>query len=95
MSEQASLCAQWHVFLLEINLKILPSIRETPNHFLQQCVVSLGCSTRPVAATFHEAETWSGLEDTGRTPQVFMAGVCCGIDTSVWTCPFSSEKLSE
>lgn len=51
LSEQASLCAEWHEFLLEIYLKILPNIREATKRFLQQCMVSLGCSTCPVADT--------------------------------------------
>lgn len=42
LSEQASLCAEWHEFLLEIYLKILPNIREATKLFFTAVYGVLG-----------------------------------------------------
>lgn len=90
--KQAGFCAQWHSFF---HLKILPNIRGNKKAFFSS---SVWCpwDAAPVLwlPLSMRQKLGGGLEDTGRTPQVFVVGVCCSIDTLVWPCPFSSEKLS-
>lgn len=75
-------------------LKILPNIMETAKHFYSSVWCPRDAAPLLWQPLSMRQKLGGGLEDAGGTSQVFVVGVCCGIDTLVWTCPFSSEKLS-